>query len=365
MAAPTTAANSTLSSWMVTGPATAVVFSTTAVGAVLAVPVPPSVLPVTLVCTAWPAATPGALKSMARTRSWAWADSTERKPEPPPVRLPREAVPVSVRASMAAIRPVSPVWASAAVCRSALPEVVTATPVETLTVRVVTVDTAPVCRSTTCSRTTGTSARSALAVLLSSTRSSLLAAMVTVVTRLPSSPVVIEPLTVAPSTVAAAGGATGAGLSTVAVSFCVVAMKGTEALPAGSVRPSDNVRVPSPKLNRSRPVTRVVPPVVTPLPVTRPPPDEVMVQVKVAPASLPLMVKALLDCSTASMLSSSNRTVAVGAVVSMTSDCVLGAETLPETSVAVAETGLAPLALRLSVPFTGVAVARSMLQFPP
>ncbi|WP_211109085.1 hypothetical protein [Azospirillum brasilense] len=58
-------------------------------------------------------------------------------------------------------------------------------------------------------------------------------------------------------------------------------------------------------------------------------------------------------------------TGAFGSVVSMVSDCVPGAETLPAASVAVAETGLAPLAFRLSEPVVGVAVARLTLQFPP
>ncbi|MNW19341.1 hypothetical protein D3C71_2192850 [compost metagenome] len=58
-------------------------------------------------------------------------------------------------------------------------------------------------------------------------------------------------------------------------------------------------------------------------------------------------------------------TGAFGAVVSMVSDCVPAADTLPAASVAVAETALAPLAFRLSTPVTGVAVARLMDQFPP
>ncbi|MNU00941.1 hypothetical protein D3C72_2441900 [compost metagenome] len=56
---------------------------------------------------------------------------------------------------------------------------------------------------------------------------------------------------------------------------------------------------------------------------------------------------------------------AFGTVVSMVRDCVPAADTLPAASVAVAETGLAPLAFRLSAPEVGVAVARSMDQFPP
>ncbi|AIB14390.1 hypothetical protein ABAZ39_20965 (plasmid) [Azospirillum argentinense] len=55
---------------------------------------------------------------------------------------------------------------------------------------------------------------------------------------------------------------------------------------------------------------------------------------------------------------------ASGRVVSMVSVWVPGAETLPEASVAVAETVLAPLALRLSEPEVGVAVARLRLQVP-
>ena len=56
---------------------------------------------------------------------------------------------------------------------------------------------------------------------------------------------------------------------------------------------------------------------------------------------------------------------AVGAVVSMVSVWLPAAEALPAASVAVTETVLVPLALRLSVPLPGVAVARLTLQVPP
>ncbi|QEL93779.1 hypothetical protein D9621_26860 (plasmid) [Azospirillum brasilense] len=53
---------------------------------------------------------------------------------------------------------------------------------------------------------------------------------------------------------------------------------------------------------------------------------------------------------TALLASAVVMTGAAGSVVSMVSDWVPGAETLPAASVAVAETGLAPLALRASEP---------------
>ena len=56
---------------------------------------------------------------------------------------------------------------------------------------------------------------------------------------------------------------------------------------------------------------------------------------------------------------------ALGAVVSMVSVWVPGVETLPAASVAVTDTAFVPLAFKLSVPVTGVAVDRSRLQFPP
>ncbi|MNW22058.1 hypothetical protein D3C71_2233210 [compost metagenome] len=51
--------------------------------------------------------------------------------------------------------------------------------------------------------------------------------------------------------------------------------------------------------------------------------------------------------------------------MSMVSDWLPGEDVFPAASVAVAETGLAPLAFRLSEPVTGVAVARLTLQVPP
>nr|WP_246203325.1 hypothetical protein [Azospirillum brasilense] len=81
--------------------------------------------------------------------------------------------------------------------------------------------------------------------------------------------------------------------------------------------------------------------------------------VTVAPASaVPVIVGVALLLSVVVM------TGALGLVVSMVSDWVPGAEMLPAASVAVAETGLAPLALRASEPAVGVSVARSMLQVP-
>ncbi|QEL89685.1 hypothetical protein D9621_05785 [Azospirillum brasilense] len=85
-----------------------------------------------------------------------------------------------------------------------------------------------------------------------------------------------------------------------------------------------------------------------------------MVTVTVLPASaVPVRVGVVL------LLSAVVTVGAFGAVVSMVSDCVPGADVLPATSVAVADTGLTPLALRLSAPEVGVAVARLTLQFPP
>ncbi|KAA1056169.1 hypothetical protein FH063_005144 [Azospirillum argentinense] len=55
---------------------------------------------------------------------------------------------------------------------------------------------------------------------------------------------------------------------------------------------------------------------------------------------------------------------ALGAVVSMVRDWVLGADVLPAVSVAVAATALVPLGLRLNEPEVGVAVARLRLQVP-
>ena len=83
--------------------------------------------------------------------------------------------------------------------------------------------------------------------------------------------------------------------------------------------------------------------------------------VTVLPASaVPAMVGVVLLVSVALVT-----TGVVGAVVSMASVWVPGVDVLPAASVAVAETGLVPLAFRLSVPEVGVAVARLMLQFPP
>ena len=56
---------------------------------------------------------------------------------------------------------------------------------------------------------------------------------------------------------------------------------------------------------------------------------------------------------------------AVGAVVSMVRVWLPAVETLPAASVAVTETALEPLVLRLSVPVLGVAVPRSTDQLPP
>ncbi|MNV98084.1 hypothetical protein D3C71_1932910 [compost metagenome] len=56
---------------------------------------------------------------------------------------------------------------------------------------------------------------------------------------------------------------------------------------------------------------------------------------------------------------------ALGLVVSMVSVCVPGLDVLLDASLAVTDTGLDPLAFRLSEPAVGVAVARSMLQVPP
>ncbi|AIB14387.1 hypothetical protein ABAZ39_20950 (plasmid) [Azospirillum argentinense] len=85
-----------------------------------------------------------------------------------------------------------------------------------------------------------------------------------------------------------------------------------------------------------------------------------MVTVTVAFASaVPVRVGVVL------LLSAALVTVgASGRVVSMVSVWVPAEEMLPAASVAVAETGLAPLALRLSVPEVGVAVARLRLQVP-
>ncbi|QEL89684.1 hypothetical protein D9621_05780 [Azospirillum brasilense] len=85
-----------------------------------------------------------------------------------------------------------------------------------------------------------------------------------------------------------------------------------------------------------------------------------MVTVTVLPASaVPVRVGVVL------LLRLVEMTGALGLVVSIVSDCVPGADVLPAASVAVAETGLAPLAFRLSEPEVGVAVARLTLQFPP
>ncbi|MNF03265.1 hypothetical protein D3C80_2025410 [compost metagenome] len=86
-----------------------------------------------------------------------------------------------------------------------------------------------------------------------------------------------------------------------------------------------------------------------------------MVTVTVLPASaVPATVGVVLLVSAALVTAG-----ALGAVVSMVSDWVAGVDVLPAASVAVADTGLAPLALRLSEPAVGVAVARSIDQFPP
>lgn len=233
--------------------------------------------------------------------------SPPRKPEPPPVRSVCEVLPGSVRALMAAIRPVRPVSAWSGVSRLVLPVAATPTPVGTLTVRLVRLVGCPVCGSTRVSRTTGTSARSGLAVVPSSTRPASVAAMVTVSMRLPSDATVTPVSTVAPSMVCF-GGVTGS----VAVAFRAAAVTGPAALPAGSVRPRVSVRAPSARPDRSRPPTRVVPVVVVPLPEIWPPPAEVMVQVKLSPASRLVRRKAASVCSPAPMSASSNRTVAEG-----------------------------------------------------
>ena len=83
--------------------------------------------------------------------------------------------------------------------------------------------------------------------------------------------------------------------------------------------------------------------------------------VTVLPASaVPAMVGVVLLVSAAVVTAG-----AVGAVVSMVSVWVPGVDVLPAASVAVTDTALVPLAFRLSVPVTGVAVDRSRLQFPP
>ena len=83
--------------------------------------------------------------------------------------------------------------------------------------------------------------------------------------------------------------------------------------------------------------------------------------VTVLPASaVPAMVGAALLVSAALVTAG-----AAGAVVSMVSVWVPGLDVLLDASLAVTETGLVPLALRLSEPEVGVAVARLTLQFPP
>ncbi|AIB14388.1 hypothetical protein ABAZ39_20955 (plasmid) [Azospirillum argentinense] len=85
-----------------------------------------------------------------------------------------------------------------------------------------------------------------------------------------------------------------------------------------------------------------------------------MVTVTVLPASaVPVRVGVALSVSVAEVTAG-----ALGAVVSMVSDWVPAEEVLPAASVAVAETAFVPLALRLSEPAVGVAVARLTLQAP-
>ena len=86
-----------------------------------------------------------------------------------------------------------------------------------------------------------------------------------------------------------------------AISFCVVAEKGGEALPAGLVRCNATVRVPSPRPDRFSPSTRVEAALITPLPLTWPPPEEVMVQVKAAPASPPVITGVALVTTSTSL----------------------------------------------------------------
>ncbi|QEL94275.1 hypothetical protein D9621_29465 [Azospirillum brasilense] len=86
-----------------------------------------------------------------------------------------------------------------------------------------------------------------------------------------------------------------------------------------------------------------------------------MVTVTVLPASaVPVITGVVFLVSAAEVTAGAS-----GNVVSMVSDCVPGVDVLPAASVAVAETGLAPLAFRFSAPEAGVAVARLTLQFPP
>ena len=81
----------------------------------------------------------------------------------------------------------------------------------------------------------------------------------------------------------------------------------------------------------------------------------------VAPASaVPLITGAVLLVVAALVTEG-----AVGAVVSMVRVWLPAAETLPAASVAVTETALEPLALRLSVPLLGVAEPRLTLHVPP